>query len=139
MLVIVARWAKYIEIVRSFGKMRCRDRVVGIVTSYGMDGSGFYPRWGKGFSLRQNPSRLAVEPPNFLQWVLGLFPVVKWLGRGVDQAPALPRLKKRVDIPLLPLCAFLACYRGELYFYMEINATIQGQIISHSFQTEYYR
>ena len=47
MLVIVARWAKYIENVRSCGKMRCRDSTVSIVTSYGIDDSGFYPRWGK--------------------------------------------------------------------------------------------
>jgi hypothetical protein len=37
MLIIMARWAKYIENVRSCGKIRYRDSVAGIVISYGMD------------------------------------------------------------------------------------------------------
>jgi hypothetical protein len=50
--------------------------VVGIATSYRLDGSEFETQWVPGMS------RLAVgstEPP--LKWVVGSFPGLKWSGR----------------------------------------------------------
>ena len=49
---------------------RSLDSVVGIATSYGLDGPGIQSRWGRDFL---HPYRLAVrpiQPP--IQWVPGL-------------------------------------------------------------------
>jgi len=42
----------------------------------------------------------------------GSFPGVKWPGRGDDRPnTTTAEVKERVAIPLLPLWAFVACYR----------------------------
>jgi hypothetical protein len=49
--------------------------------------------------------------------ITGAFSGVKRLGRGVDHPPYLaPRLMKSRTIPLLPLWAFVACYRANFAF-----------------------
>jgi hypothetical protein len=44
--------------------------VVGIATSYGLDGPGIESRWGRGFPHRSRPALGSTQPP--VQWVPGL-------------------------------------------------------------------
>ena len=66
-----------------------RDRAVGIVTRYGLEGPRIESRWGRDFPHPPRPALGPTQPP-----VQGV-PGVKRPGRGVDQPPHLaPRLKK---------------------------------------------
>jgi hypothetical protein len=55
------------------------------------DGVGVESWWGRYFPHPSSPDLGPTQPP--IQWVLGLFPRVKRLGRGVDHTPHL-ELKK---------------------------------------------
>ena len=70
-----------------------RDSSVGIVTRYGLDGSGIESRWGRDFPHPSRPTLGPIQPP--VQWVPGLSLRVMRQGRGHDHTPHLaPRLKK---------------------------------------------
>ena len=47
--------------------------VVGIATTYGLDGPGIESRWGRDFPHLSRPVLRPTQPP--LQWVPGLFRV----------------------------------------------------------------
>jgi hypothetical protein len=69
-----------------------RDSAVGIATRYGLDGPGIESRWGRDFPHLFRPALRPTQLP--IQWVPGLSPGVKRLGRGVDHPPHLaPRVK----------------------------------------------
>jgi len=86
----------YLTSQNGYSKLRCfnflctyavmgRDSSDGIVTRYGLDGSGIEYRWGRDFP---HPSRPVLGPTQpTVQWVRGSFPGVKRPGRGVDHPP----------------------------------------------------
>ena len=81
-----------------------------------------------GEIFRTRPDR-PWGPPTFLyNGYRVFFPAVKQPERGVDQPPHLaPRLKKRVVMPLLPLWAFLACYRVNFTHFGSSHITLVGK------------
>jgi hypothetical protein len=79
--------------------------VVGIATSYGLDGPGIESRWERDFPHLSRPALGPIQPP--VQWVPRLSRGVK-SGRGVTPTPHLllvPWSKKGTAKPLLPLWA----------------------------------
>ena len=87
-----------------------RDSSVGIATGYGLDGKGIKSRWGARFSAPVQTASGA-HPASYTMGT-GSFPGVKWPGRGDDRPnTTTAEVKERVAIPLLPLWAFVACYR----------------------------
>jgi hypothetical protein len=56
--------------------------LIGVGTSYGLDGPGIEFQWGKIFCICLD---WPTQPP--LQWALGLFPRVKRPGCGHDHPP----------------------------------------------------
>ena len=86
------------------------DSSVGIVTPNGLDGSGIDCRWRRDFP---HPSRPALGSTlSTAQWVPGLFPRGNAVGawHWPPTSNVAPKLKSSV-IPLLPVWAFMACYR----------------------------
>jgi hypothetical protein len=83
-------------------------------TRYEMDGSGFEPWEGPEIFFYPCPSRPPQEPTQPpLQWAPNLLPGNIVTGAWRCQPFHLaPRLGTCGSIPLLPLCAFKACYRG---------------------------
>jgi hypothetical protein len=96
-----------------------RDSVVGIATSYGLEGPGIESRWGEIF--RTYPDRIR-GPPSLLYNGSGVFPGGKG-GRGVilTTHPLLvPRLRNSWAIPPLTLWVLLGLLRVSLYpFYSQ--------------------
>jgi hypothetical protein len=94
-----------------------RDSTVGIVTYYGLDGSGFEPLWGQGFSLLHICPDWPQGPPNlsyngYTVFFLGK----KWLGCGINDPPHLVlRLRMGRVIHVLHLCACICSLWGYLY------------------------
>jgi hypothetical protein len=66
-------------------KLKKEYSSVDLATGYGLVGKRIKSRWGRDFphSSRQ---ALGTNQPS-VHWVPGLFPGVKWLGRGVDNPP----------------------------------------------------
>ena len=94
----------------------CRDSSVGIVTRYRLDGQGIESRWG-GEIFRTRPDR-PWGPPSLLYNGYRVFPGVKRPGRGVkDPPPSSAEVKEKVEIPLLPFWAFVACSRVNFTSY----------------------
>jgi hypothetical protein len=90
------------------------DSIVCIATCYGLDGPGIESRWGRDFPhLSLGPNQLPI------QWVLGLFPVVKRPGRGVDRPPPSgAEVKESVEVYLYyPLWAIVACSRVNFTYF----------------------
>ena len=82
----------YIYITSLTSVSGIRDSLVGTATRYGLEGSGFEPRWGLGFS---RPSRMVpspTQPPVQGQQVT--FPGLKRPGCGVDR-PISPRAENK--------------------------------------------
>ena len=70
-----------------------RDSSVGIATRYGLDGPGIESWWEVRFSAPVQTGPRAHPTPYTMD--TGVFPGIKWPGRGVDNPPHLaPRLKK---------------------------------------------
>jgi hypothetical protein len=55
-----------------------RDSSVGLVTRYGLDGSGIECGWGRDFLHLCRPALGPIQPP--VQWILGLFSGFKAAG-----------------------------------------------------------
>jgi len=71
--------------------------IVGIATRYGLDSPGIESWLGEVFRTRPNRPWGPSQPP--IQWVTGLFPGGKRLGRGVDQPyPSSAEVKERVEL-----------------------------------------
>ena len=86
-----------------------RDSSVGVATRYGLDGPAIESRWGARLSapIQTGPG---AHPASYIMGT-GSFPGVKRPGRGVDHPPhPAPMLKSRA-ITLLPLWAFVVCFR----------------------------
>jgi hypothetical protein len=76
-----------------------RDSSVGIATRYGLDGTGIESRWRRDFPQPSIPSLGLTQPP--IQWVSGLFPVVKRPELRVDHPPpSSTEVKERVELYL---------------------------------------
>jgi hypothetical protein len=91
-----------------------RHSVVGIATSYGLEGPGIESRWGEIFRIYPDRPR---GPPSLLYNGYRVFPGGKG-GRGVmlTTHPLLvPRLRKNWAIPPLTLWVLLGLLRGSLY------------------------
>jgi hypothetical protein len=56
-----------------------------IETHHVLDGSVFESQGGRDFLHLSRLALRPTQPP--VQWVLGLFPWVKWSGLGIDQPP----------------------------------------------------
>jgi hypothetical protein len=95
---------------------RSRDSSVGIATRYGLDGPRIESRWGARFSASVQTCRGA--HPAF--YTMGKGSLSQgYSGRGValiTHPHLAPRLRKCRAIPLLPLWAFVACYRVTFTF-----------------------
>jgi hypothetical protein len=57
-------------------------KILGVATSYGLDGPGFVPRWGGGFRDSSGPAPRLTQPP--VQRVPLSFPGAKCSRRGGD-------------------------------------------------------
>jgi hypothetical protein len=86
------------------------DGVVGTVTCYGLDNSGFEPQWWWIF-----PTCLDWPTQPHVQWVWG--EGVKWPGHGVNHPPLSSTERKSRATLLFPLWAFMACYRVNFTVY----------------------
>lgn len=101
-----------------------QDSVVGMATCYRLYGSWLEPHWGQEYSI---PATRPTQPP--VKRSLGLFPGVKWLGRGVGQSH---RLASRWV--QWYRCAFMECY-GEIFTFISVlphtNASYSLSFISN--------
>ena len=83
----------------SFHFLMGRDSSVGMATFYGLDGPGIDLRWGQDFSHLFKPALGPTQ--SLIHWVHGLFPGVKWPGRGVDHPiTSSTEVKERVELYL---------------------------------------
>ena len=90
------------------------DSAVGIVTSYGMDGSGIEFRWGQDFP---QSSRFALGPTQRPTLDTGPFPGVKRSRRGVYHPPPFStKVKERVELYFYSPSGPSLFALGELYF-----------------------
>jgi hypothetical protein len=103
-----------------FRRMMCRNSVVGTDTCYGLEGTGFEPRWVRDFP---RTFTLVLGPT---QRVTGFFFGVQRPGRGVDHPLTSDAEVKRESraVPLLPLCAFIACSRVNILLF-PVNDRLQ--------------
>jgi hypothetical protein len=91
-----------------------RDSSVGIVTRYGPDGPGIESRRGATY-FAPFQAGLGSHPASYTMGT-GSFPGVKRPGRGVDHPPpSSAEVKERLELPLLPLWAFVVCSRANFY------------------------
>jgi hypothetical protein len=91
--------------------------LVGIVTGYGLDGSGIESRWGARFTAPIQ-TRPGAHPASCTMGN-GSFPGVE-SGRGVKLTltPSSAEVQKQSRaIPLLSLRASVACKKGETYLH----------------------
>ena len=92
--------------------------VVGIATSYELDGPRIEPRWGRHFPHLSRQGLGPTHPP--IQRVPGLFPGGKAAGRGADHSPpSSADVKERVELylyaPFGPSQPVIG--RTSLYYY----------------------
>jgi hypothetical protein len=100
-------------------KMRlCRDSSVGIATRYGLDGPGIESRWGRGARFSA-PVQACPEAYPASCW-MGTGSFLRGKAAGVWRWPPTPSKRggwrKSRAIHLLPLLAFVACYRMAFTF-----------------------
>jgi hypothetical protein len=75
------------------------ESVVGIATSYGLDGPGIESRWGRDFPHYSMPALRPTQPP--LQWVPHFFAEGKGPGRDADYSlPSSHEVRERVELHL---------------------------------------
>ena len=89
-----------------------RDSSVGIATRYELDGPGIESRWGRNFPHPSRPALGPIHPPT--QRLPGLSPGNKATSAWRWPPQSGIEVKERVEIPLLPLWAFMACYRANV-------------------------
>jgi len=88
----------------------CRYSSVGIATRYWLDGPGIESRWERDFPHLSRPALGPTQPS--IQWVPGLSWGVKRPGHDVDHpSPSSAEVKEKVEIPLLPVWAFVVSSR----------------------------
>jgi len=75
-----------------------RDRVIRIVTHYGLDAPGIESWDGRDYPRAHRRALRPTQHPR--QWVLGLFPGVKQLGHVVDSTSSSSKVKERVELYL---------------------------------------
>ena len=101
------------KIICSYCRTSGQGSVDGITTSYGLDGAGIEPRCGEIFRICPDRSWI---PTSLLHNGYRVFQRGKeWSGRDADLSPLtllVPWSRKIRAIPLLPLWAFVACYRA---------------------------
>jgi len=79
-----------------------RDSSVGIATRYGLNGPRIESRWGRDFPHLPRQTLWPNHP--HIQWISGLFPLGKAVGRGVDQPPpSNAEIKEREELYLSSL------------------------------------
>ena len=110
-------------------------------TRYGLDDPAIESRWGARFSTpvqtgpRFHPASHTMGTDSF--------PGVKRPGRGVNHPPHLvPRLKKGKAIPVLPLCAFVACSRVNftcLHPSATLTITYRTKLVAQQIQQYSYQ
>jgi hypothetical protein len=96
-----------------------RDSSVGTATGYKLDGPGIESRLGEIFCIR--PDR-PWGPLSLLYNGYRVFPGGLAAGADADHPPLLaPRSRISRAIPLLPLWAFGACYRANVFYFCLYN------------------
>ena len=90
-----------------------RGILVGIATCYGLDGSGFEPRWGKKFCVLHTHSDRPWGPPPLMQWVSSFIPRVKLPGLGVNQSLS-SRTEFKRGMSYTPNPPHPPCHRGHI-------------------------
>ena len=74
-----------------------KDRIVSVVTCYGLDSSGSESQWGRDFPHLSGPALGPTQPPK--QWVLCLSWMVKRPGHSVEHPPpSSAKVKERVEL-----------------------------------------
>jgi hypothetical protein len=112
----------------------------GIATSYGLDGTGFKPRWGEFFRTHTGRSR---GPPSLLYIGCGVpFHEVKRPGRGADHPlPSSPRLECGLNYtPVCPLSACLTCNGTatfNAYIFVRYDLKFRSSEQKHLLKPEY--
>jgi hypothetical protein len=92
---------------------------VGIATRYGLDVPGIDSRRRRDFPHLSRPALGPTQPR--IQWVTGLFPGVKRLGRDADPSPLLVlRSKNRVEL-------YLYSPYGPSWPVNQVNPTYYGK------------
>jgi hypothetical protein len=92
-----------------------QDSVVGSAIHCGLDSLAVESQLGQNFLHPPRPALVLMQPP--IHWVLHHLQGLS--GRGVvltTQPHLVPRLKKEIAIPLLPLCAFMEDYWVNVTF-----------------------
>jgi hypothetical protein len=86
-----------------------QDSIIGIATSYRMDGLGLHPSRGKRFSSLQNcPDQLWCPPSLLFNGYWHSFLRVELPGCDVDHSPLFSaEVKKSGAVTMLALCAFM--------------------------------
>jgi hypothetical protein len=93
-----------------------RGSSVDIATRYGLEGSEIESRWERDFLHPSRPVLGLTQPP--VEWVPGLFPGLKFSGRGVDHPPPFStEVIERVELYIYPPpWAFVVCSRVNFTF-----------------------
>jgi len=88
-----------------YSEFEGRERLVSVMTHYGLDGPGIEYRWGRDFP---HPSRPTLESTRLLySRYLVSFQGLMRAGRGVDhQPPSSAEVKERVELYLLSPSGF---------------------------------
>jgi hypothetical protein len=113
-----------------------RDSVVGIANRYGLDGPGIESRWWRDF---RHTSRPALGPTQRLHNKHRVTPTVNRPRRGVNHHPHLAPSLESTAIPVLPLCAIMACYRVDFTFHSDCTKFWRQIILWGSWSIIYVR
>ena len=130
MYIYVIRRLK-VNSIKQFSHFVVRGSSVGIATRYRLDGPRIESRWGGPRFSAPVQTGPGAHPASHTTGT-GSFPGVKRPGRGVDHPPpSSAEVKERIAIPLLPLWAFVACYRVTFTF--TFNSPISALLTSYCY------